>query len=99
MDVSPGTVGRLRRELWLISKKRRYLDLALQVHMAYRNLVRRRFNRDKESLAQLLGFLPRGLKPAEVLLWRQDWKERSPHPLSCREVNIQQWQERALATA
>ena len=92
-------MGRLRRESWLVSKKRRYLDLALQLHMAYRNLVRRRFNRDKESPAQLLGFLPRRLKPAEVLSWRQDWKERSPHPLSSRGTSIQQWQERALASA
>ncbi|MEL7089242.1 MAG: hypothetical protein AAGL98_12515, partial [Planctomycetota bacterium] len=28
-------MGRLRRESWLVSKKRRYLDLALQLHLAY----------------------------------------------------------------
>ncbi|MFT5283930.1 MAG: transposase-like protein [Planctomycetota bacterium] len=75
-------MGRLRRESWLVSKKRRYLDIALQVHIAYRNLVRRRFNKDEGSPAQLLGFLPRRLKPTEVLSWRQDWRERSIHPLS-----------------
>ena len=38
--------GRLRRESWLVSKKRRYLNLGLQLHAAYRNLVRSRFNYD-----------------------------------------------------
>jgi hypothetical protein len=75
-------MGRMRRESWLVSKKRRYLDLGLQVHMAYRNLVRRRFNRDQESPAQLLGFAPRRLTPSELLSWRQDQGERSIHPLS-----------------
>jgi hypothetical protein len=49
--------------------------------MAYRNLVRRRFNRDKESPAQLAGFMKRRLTPGEVLGWRQDWgKGLSIHP-------------------
>ena len=46
-------MGRLRRESWLVSKKRRYLDLGLQVHMAYRNLVRKRFNHDDVQLSIL----------------------------------------------
>jgi hypothetical protein len=74
--------GRLRRRSWLASKKRRYLDLGLQLHMAYRNLVRRRFNDDKESAAELLGFAPRRITETEVLSWRQDWGRRSVHPLS-----------------
>jgi len=74
--------GRLRRESWLVSKQGRYLNLQLQLLMAYRNYVRRRFNRDEESPAQLLGFVPRRLRPAEVLGWRQDWGERSLHPLA-----------------
>lgn len=74
--------GRLRRDSWLVSKKRRYLDLALQIHMAYRNYVRRRFNHDEESAAQLLGFVPRRLRIGELLSWRQDWgRVRSIHPL------------------
>jgi transposase-like protein len=92
-------LGRLRRESWLVSKKRRYLDLALQVHMADRNLVRRRFNRDKESPAQILGFLPRRLTPTEVLSWRQDWKERSIHPLAKQAESVQEWRNRERLSA
>ena len=74
--------GRLRRESWLVSKRRRYLDLGLQLHMAYRNYVRRRFNKDRQSAAEVLGFLPRRLAPGELLSWRQDWGPRwSIHPL------------------
>jgi hypothetical protein len=75
-------MGRLRRESWLVSKARRYLDLGLQVFMAYRNLVRRRFNYDEDSPAQILGFAPRRLTETEVLGWRQDWGKRSPAPLA-----------------
>ena len=71
-------MGRLRRESWLVSKKRRYLDLALQLFAAWRNLVRRRFNHDEASPAQLLGFVRRRLTETELLSWRQDWGERSP---------------------
>ena len=74
--------GRLRRESWLVSKARRYLDLGLQVFMAYRNLVRRRFNYDRCSAAEVLGFAPRRLTETEVLGWRQDWGTRSQHPLA-----------------
>ena len=74
--------GRMRRESWLVSKQRRYLDLGLQVFAAYRNYVRKRFNRDSFSPAQRLGFVPRQLTPHEILSWRQDWRARSIHPLS-----------------
>src|SRR6185295_2853151 len=60
-------MGRLRRESWLCSKKRRYLDLGLQIFITYRNYVRRRFNFDRESPAQLLGFVERRLSETEVL--------------------------------
>jgi hypothetical protein len=74
-------LGRLRRDSWLVSKKRRYLDLGIQLWMAYRNYVRRRFNWDEESPAQLLGFAKRRMSFGELLSWRQDWDERSIHPL------------------
>jgi hypothetical protein len=84
-------VGRLRRDSWLVSKKRRYLDLALQLHTAFRNLVRRRFNHDQESPAQLLGFAPRRLKAEELLSWRQEWGWRSVHPLSRSGASVGSW--------
>lgn len=92
-------MGRLRRESWLVSKARRYLDLALQVHMAFRNLVRKRFNRDKDecSPAQILGFLPCRLSAQEVLSWRQIWGRRSVHPLSRSGTCVGSWSARAAA--
>jgi transposase-like protein len=75
-------LGRLRRESWLVSKARRYLDLGIQMWMAYRNYVRRRFNFDEQSAAQRLGFVERRLRPTELLSWRQDWRQLSIHPLS-----------------
>ena len=75
-------LGRLRRESWLVSKRWRYLDLGIQLWMAYRNLIRRRFNFDEESPAQLLGFVKRRLRWGELLSWRQDWGRHSIHPSS-----------------
>jgi hypothetical protein len=77
--------GRLRRDSWLVSKKRRYLDLGLQVFITYRNYVRRRFNFDRLSPAAMLGFVSRRLSETEVLSWRQDWGEHSIHPLSAAD--------------
>ena len=75
------TMGRLRRESWLVSKSRRWLDIALHIHIAYRNFVRRRSLADEHSPASMLGFVERRLRPAELLSWRQIWGERSPSPL------------------
>ena len=80
--VARDLMGRLRRDSWLVSKKRRYLDLALALWMAWRNYVRKRFNTDEESPAQLLGFVPRRMTETEMLSWRQDWGRRSIHPLA-----------------
>jgi transposase-like protein len=59
-------MGRLRRKSWLASKKRRYLDLGLQVYAAWKNLVRPRFNGEKQSPAALLGWIPRSLRLGEA---------------------------------
>jgi transposase-like protein len=80
--------GRLRRESWLVSKKRRYLDLAVQLWMAYRNYVRRRFNFDDRSPAEVLGFVPRRMTPGELLSWRQEWGPLSLHPLARNGTSI-----------
>ena len=75
-------VGRLRRRSWLASKKRKYLDLHLHLHMTWVNYHRPRFNRDERSPAEILGWVPRRLTAGEVLGWRQDWGGSSIHPLS-----------------
>ena len=81
-------MGRLRRESWLVSKRRRWLDVALHLFIAYRNLVRLRFNYDEESPAELLGFAPRRLTEQEALSWRQEDGKRSIHPLARREESV-----------
>ena len=75
-------MGRLRRRSWLVTKDRRFLDLHLAAFMCYRNYTQSRFNKDDESPAQMLGFLPRKLTLGELLSWRQDHQDRSIHPLS-----------------
>jgi transposase-like protein len=74
-------MGRLRRESWLVSKARRWLDIGLQVHIAYRNYVRRRSTEEACSPAMRLGILKRRLRPEELLSWSQDWGARCPLPI------------------
>jgi len=76
--------GRLRRQSWLVTEKRRCLQLHLHIFTAYRNYVRRRHNSDgrDDTPAVLLGLLPRRLRVREVLGWRQDWGVWSSHPTS-----------------
>ncbi len=81
--------GRLRRESWLVSKRRRWLDVALHVFIAYRNFVRRRFHWDEASPAQRLGFAPRRMTPTELLSWRQEAGPRSIHPLARRSESVE----------
>lgn len=84
-------MGRLRRESWLVSKRRRYLDIALHVFAAYRNYVRKRFNWESCSPAQVLGFVPRRLTPGELLSWRQELGRDSIHPLARNQASIADW--------
>lgn len=81
-------VGRLRRESWLVSKRRRFLRLQLYVFAAYRNFVRRRINRETPTPAEALGFSKRALTFEELLTWRQDWKGRSIHPIALRTESV-----------
>jgi hypothetical protein len=90
-------MSRLRRESWLVSKQGCYLDLAFQMWMAYRNYVRRRFNHDKESPAQVLGFVNRRMTPGELLSWRQDWGKQSIHPLAWNLASVGARAARAVA--
>ncbi|MEL6716451.1 MAG: hypothetical protein AAFP86_21910, partial [Planctomycetota bacterium] len=73
-------LGRVRRNSWLTSKRRGYLQLFIDMHRAVKNWVLSRFNRDHESPAQLMGFAPRRLRFEEAFRWRQDWGQRSPCP-------------------
>jgi hypothetical protein len=92
-------MGRLRRQSWLASKKRRFLDLGLQVQMAYRNLVRTRFNADLRSPAQILGFVHRRLTKGEALSWSQRWGGRSLHPLSRGRHSVARYREGLVRAA
>lgn len=77
--ISRDLLGRLRRDSWLVSKKRTFLDLAFQMLMAWKNYVRPRFNRDQDSPAMFAGLVGRRLKPGELVGWRQDFgQERLP---------------------
>ncbi len=89
--------GRLRRRSWLVSKRGEYLDLQLALFIAYRNYVRPRFNRDTQTPAQLLGFVPRPLRPQELLTWRQDWSQRSIHPIARASESVQVFKTRPVA--
>ena len=80
--------GRLRRRSWLASKRSPFLDLQLNVFMAYRNFVRPRYNGEAETPAQLLRFVSKRMSPTNVLSWRQDWGWFSIHPLSIRVSSI-----------
>ena len=91
--VARDLMGRLRRESWLVSKLRWFLNLQIEIFAAYRNFVRPRFNRDKESPAQLLGFVDRLMKPAEALSWRQDWGQDSIHPLATHFESVVDWMQ------
>jgi hypothetical protein len=77
--------GRLRRRSWLVTKKAERLQCQMDVFAVYRNFMRRRFNRDasQETPAWHLGLVSRALTAEEVVSWRQDWGERSIHPMSC----------------
>jgi transposase-like protein len=97
--IARDLMGRLRRESWLVSKKRRWLDVALQVFIAYRNYVRRRFNTDEFSPAEQLGFAPRRMTPGELLSWRQEAGPASVHPLSRKAESIAEMRQRERAAA
>ena len=92
-------LGRLRRESWLVSKKRRYLDLALALFACWRNLVRRRFNGDPRSPAQELGFVQRRMSEEELCSWRQDWGRGSIHPMACNSESIEAFEMSRLRRA
>ena len=84
MAMTRDNNGRLRRRSWLVTKRCQCLGQQLVLFQVYRNYVRFRFNRDapEQTPAWFLKLLPRALRVAEVLAWRQDWGDRSIHPMS-----------------
>ncbi|MFO1078815.1 MAG: hypothetical protein U1E73_13920 [Planctomycetota bacterium] len=86
MAMTRDNNGRLRRQSWLVTKRRKCLIEQMHLFTVYRNYVRKRFNTDEDgaTAAKLLGLVPRAMHPREVVAWRQDWGPRSPHPLSRR---------------
>ena len=70
--------SRTQREMPNASKKRKYLSLHLEMHIAFRNWVRPRFLYDEASPAQIAGYATRRLEMGELLGWRQDWGLESP---------------------
>jgi len=72
--------GRVRRESWLVSKRRSYLNQHLALYAAWKNWVLPRFNRDKHAPGVLAGMAPRNLTMGEFLGWRQAWGKRSSGP-------------------
>ncbi|MEM7199676.1 MAG: hypothetical protein AAF628_05380 [Planctomycetota bacterium] len=74
--------GRLRRESWLVIKRRWFLNLQLEIYAAFRNFVRPRFNGERKTPAQWVGWVDAPLSPNQLMAWRQDWGPRSGHPSS-----------------
>jgi len=72
--------GRVRRDSWLVSKKRTFLNEHLAFYASWKNWVLPRFNRDEHAPGVLAGMAPRNLSLGEFLGWRQAWGKRSPCP-------------------
>jgi transposase-like protein len=95
--IARDLTGRLRRESWLVSKLRWFLNLQLELFVAYRNYVRPRFNRVRETPAQELGFVDERMRLAQLLSWRQDWGQHSIHPLARQAESVAAWRRRRAA--
>lgn len=86
--------ARMRRRTWAKSKKRRLLELQLAVFAVFRNWHRQRTNADAWSFtpAVALGLTKQRIEVEDLVAWRQDWRRRSPHPLSKDgSTAIQDW--------
>ena len=78
--------GRLRRRTWLVTKIGKYLNAQLAYFVTFRNYLRRRFNYDEQTPAEMLGFVPCRMRKEQLLSWRQNWGSESIHPLSGRRL-------------
>ena len=80
--------GRLRRRSWLVSKRRRFLQMQLGIFAMYRNYVRVRFNSDVKqraaSPAMRIGYEHGFFSSEDCVGWRQVFGRLSIHPLEVR---------------
>ncbi len=90
--------GRLRRESWLVSKRCRYLNLALGLYCGWRNWSQPRFNRDSECPGEIAGIAERRIRRGELVGWRQDWGLQSPSPYGQGRSTVgEEWTSRRSA--
>ncbi len=66
-------LARLRRRSWCVTKRRIWLERALDMYTAWFNYCRGITIRTRTSPAQALGLAKRRLAIREWLSWRQDW--------------------------
>ena len=62
-------MGRLRRRSWLASKCRVWLRRHAWIYVAYRNYVRRRFNRDDETAGMVIGVQKKRWRFEDLIRW------------------------------
>ena len=80
-------LARLRRRSWCVTKRRIWLERALDMYTAWFNYCRGITIRTRTSPAQALGLAKRRLAIREWLSWRQDWHAAGrllPPPLRTR---------------
>ena len=80
--------SRARRDSWLVTKRRQYLNLHLAFYASWKNWVLPRFNRDEFAPGVLAGMAPRNLTMGEFLGWRQIWGKLSPCPFGLGNRSI-----------
>lgn len=66
-------LARLRRRTWCVSRRRGWLQEALNAYLGWFNYCRGITIRTDVSPAQAMGLAWRKLQPREWLEWRQDW--------------------------
>lgn len=66
-------LARLRRRSWCVTRRRVWLERALELYAAWFNYCRGITIRTRTSPAQALGLANRRLSITEWLSWRQDW--------------------------
>ena len=66
-------LARLKRRTWCVSRRRGWLQFALDMYAGWFNYCRGITIKTRVSPAQAIGLAVRKLRPTEWLSWRQDW--------------------------